>query len=464
MENQNNPTRPWLDQDVMAVPGPQHPLPKHPEKWLPKFDLDSKQSVEDHIKKFMLDVRLQSVEHRHVVCRLFPYTFEGNASTCYFAQQPQTIVSWDKFETCFLEKFRDDKYLEVLVMELSSLKMKPKEKVKDFNQRFPSLKNKISVDSMPTENLTVAYYTKALHNNIAIWVKRCKNNTLLESFEEAVLIEKDIMSLKDNLSSEAETTSSSKKKIEILTRPPQAKNQQETSDLESLQKSFQKLSNQVIELKRSTEEASTSKGSFIPPFIKPFSPNRPNPTTEGIHFEGLQYSLQTILEAHDNFVSAPPENHDEEGEEETPDEEESSPPIFGHLSDNIFQANFETVHPYNTRSKTQNKPLPETSKNVVSKQPKQTKTRQKFVATVLEYDLVEDLKKLMANISVFELLKFPLILKKMLQIIAENNKKNDLISKKSTETTQKKIKMSQVKSHLKIGIKGTHRKNCRKLR
>ena len=77
--------------------------------------------------------RLQSVDHKDVVCRLFPYTFEGNASTWYFTQQPQTIVSWDKFETYFLEKFGDDKSPEVFVMELSSLKMNPKEKVKDFN-------------------------------------------------------------------------------------------------------------------------------------------------------------------------------------------------------------------------------------------------------------------------------------------------------------------------------------------
>jgi hypothetical protein len=39
-----------------------------------------------------------------------------------------------------LEKFGDDKSLEVLVMELSSLKMNPKEKVKDFNQRFLDVK------------------------------------------------------------------------------------------------------------------------------------------------------------------------------------------------------------------------------------------------------------------------------------------------------------------------------------
>jgi len=148
--------------------------------------------------------------------------------------------------------------------------------------------------------------------------------------------------------------------------------------------------------------------------------------------------LQTILEAHDNSISSPPKNHDDVGVEETPDEEESSPPIFGHFSDNIFPENFEIVHPYNTRSKTQNKPLHKTSKNVVSKQPKQTETRQNSVAPFLEYDLVEDLKKIRANISIFELLKFPLILQKMLQRIAENNKKNDLISKKSVETDSNK--------------------------
>jgi hypothetical protein len=134
-----------------------------------------------------------------------------------------------------------------------------------------------------------------------------------------------------------------------------------------LQKAFQKLSNEVINLKRSTEEASTSKGSFKPPFRKPFSPNQPNPTTEGLNFESLQYALQMILEAHDNYVSVPPENSDDTVEEEAPEEEDSFPPLFGHLSDNIFQANFEIVHPNNTRSKTQNKLAPKTSKNVVSK-------------------------------------------------------------------------------------------------
>jgi len=49
MANQKNHGKPWLNQDVVLVPRPQHPLPKHIEKWLPKFDLDSKQSSKDHI-------------------------------------------------------------------------------------------------------------------------------------------------------------------------------------------------------------------------------------------------------------------------------------------------------------------------------------------------------------------------------------------------------------------------------
>jgi hypothetical protein len=410
MANQNNPARPWLDQDAVAVLRPQHPLPKHPEKWLTKFDPDSKQIAEDHIKKFMLDIRLCNVEHEYVVCRLFPYTFEGNASTWYFSQQPRTIVSWDKFESIFLEKFRDGKPPEVLVMDLSNLKMNAKEKVKDFNQRFLTLKNRIPADSMPAESLVIAYYTKALHQSIAIWVKRSKKATLLEAFEEATQIEKDILSLKDSSSNETETVSSSKKKIEILPRPTQNKTQPENSDLENLTKVVQKLSNQVIDLKRSTEEASSSKRPYKPPFRKPFQTNWPNPNPEGMNLESLQYALQSILGAQDDLI--PPDFPQEEVEQETTQEEESSPNIFGHLSDSIFQANFETVHPYNTRSKTANKPPVENPTTLPPNPSKSAEVKQSNNSPKIDYDVVEDLKKLRANISIYELLKVSIFVTK----------------------------------------------------
>jgi ribonuclease HI len=420
MDNQNNPARPWLDQDAVAVPGPQHPLPKHPEKWLTKFDPDSKRTAEDHIMKFMLDIRLRNVEHEDVVYRLFPYTFDGNASTWYFSQQPHTITSWEKFESIFLEKFRDGKPPEVLVMDLSNLRMNAKEKVKDFNQRFLTLKNRIPTDSMPAESLVIAYYTKALHQSIAIWVKRSKKATLVEAFEEATQIEKDILSLKDSSSNETENTSSSKKKIEILPRPTQNKTQPENSELENLTKVVQKLSNQVIDIKRSTEEASSSKGPYRPPFRNPFQTNQPNPNPEGMNLESLQYSLQSILGAQDDLI--PPDFPQEEVEQETTQEEESSSNIFGHLSDSIFQANFEIVHPYNTRSKAANKPPADNTTTLPSIPSKSVETTQTNAGPKLDYDVVEDLKKLRANISIYELLKFPFLLQKMLQNISDNSK------------------------------------------
>ena len=76
--------RPWLAADIIAVPGVQHPLPKHLEKLLPKFDPDNDVTPEDHIKQFMLFLRLLDDQHEDVICRLFPYTFVGQASPWFF--------------------------------------------------------------------------------------------------------------------------------------------------------------------------------------------------------------------------------------------------------------------------------------------------------------------------------------------------------------------------------------------
>jgi hypothetical protein len=57
----------WLTIDALAIPGASHPLLKYPEKLFPKFDPDKDALPEDHIKQFMLDLRLMNVEHGYVV-------------------------------------------------------------------------------------------------------------------------------------------------------------------------------------------------------------------------------------------------------------------------------------------------------------------------------------------------------------------------------------------------------------
>ena len=60
---------------------PLHPLPAHPEKWLPKFNPDAGIQVDEHINNFMLSVNLNGVNNKYVVVRLFPYTFQGAAGS-----------------------------------------------------------------------------------------------------------------------------------------------------------------------------------------------------------------------------------------------------------------------------------------------------------------------------------------------------------------------------------------------
>ena len=41
--------RPWLAMDTIVVHGIQRPLPKQPEKFLPKYDPDNDVTPKDHI-------------------------------------------------------------------------------------------------------------------------------------------------------------------------------------------------------------------------------------------------------------------------------------------------------------------------------------------------------------------------------------------------------------------------------
>lgn len=98
------------------------------------------------------------VADEDVVCRLFPFTLIGVASTWYFSLRIGSITSWGAFQHAFSGKFGDDKTPAALVLELSRLKMETKEKVKDFNTRFNTLFNRILANARPTDEVLMELY------------------------------------------------------------------------------------------------------------------------------------------------------------------------------------------------------------------------------------------------------------------------------------------------------------------
>jgi hypothetical protein len=63
----NNQNQPSLVQDALALLGQIHNSRKHLEKLLPKYDPEVVGLPEDHIKKFILAIKLMNVQHEDVL-------------------------------------------------------------------------------------------------------------------------------------------------------------------------------------------------------------------------------------------------------------------------------------------------------------------------------------------------------------------------------------------------------------
>ena len=88
-----------------------------------------------------------------------------------------------------MAEFSNEESPKILPLELVGIRMNEKEKVKDFNERFISLLNKIPIK--PAEAVQIEYYVSALPPNIAMFVKTQRKLTLVDNFVEAIPAEKD---------------------------------------------------------------------------------------------------------------------------------------------------------------------------------------------------------------------------------------------------------------------------------
>ena len=117
----------------VVIPRIQHPLLKHLDKLLPKFNLDNKEPIENHIDKFILVVQTMNVQHEDVICHPLTLTFKGKASAWYFSLVQGSITNWVDFSQAFIDKFGEDKSPIALGLDPSHIKIDNKERIKDFN-------------------------------------------------------------------------------------------------------------------------------------------------------------------------------------------------------------------------------------------------------------------------------------------------------------------------------------------
>ena len=141
--NHPNPLPAWRARSPLNLTPPLHNLPQAFDKLLPKFDPDEKIAVEDHLQSFYLAIEgIRTGEYEDVVCRLFPYTLKGVATSWYFSFPANSILDWDTFERIFRSKYVAQKTHASLMKGLGLFKKEKDEKVHHFTQRFSTyLKN-----------------------------------------------------------------------------------------------------------------------------------------------------------------------------------------------------------------------------------------------------------------------------------------------------------------------------------
>jgi hypothetical protein len=87
-----------------------------------------------------------------------------------------------------MAKFSNEETPKILHLELLGIIMNENEKVKDFNEIFISLLNKIPIK--PVEAVQIEYYVSALPPKIAMFLETQRKLTLVDNFAEAIQVEK----------------------------------------------------------------------------------------------------------------------------------------------------------------------------------------------------------------------------------------------------------------------------------
>ena len=125
--------------------------------------------------------------------------------------------------------------------------MENKERIKYFNQHFLTLLNIVPVASQHPEDNIIENYASALPKSLGMFVKQAGKITLVETFEEAIKVEKNSLTFEPE--NNGKTDSPFRKQNETEARANTDKRDTSAFDVEKLQQALSSLTNEVVILK-----------------------------------------------------------------------------------------------------------------------------------------------------------------------------------------------------------------------
>lgn len=289
-----------------------------------------------------------------------------------------------------------------LISDLSNLKAEAREPIKDFNLRFNKILNKIPTASQPSEEVQCEWYITPLTSNLAVFVDRENKTTLIENLTEATAVEKRVIALEKRSAIEEH-----KSKKGTFKEDPKKKQTKDPFDLEGLQKVLNTMSNEMIDIKKQVAETSSKKPyrafkrgpsmDVKPPNaisnVKSKEEEEEESTTWG------QTDDEEVVELQGMWDFILPQEEDQEAfPVSTRSKNQLDPPQTTPKQKGASPASKEKVATKKMTAKaTQSSPV----------QPNQTPpSRKLIVSDEMEYNIIDDMKKTRANITLYQLSKF----------------------------------------------------------
>jgi hypothetical protein len=121
--------------------------------------------------------------------RIFSYTLVGRDEEWYDSIFPGAITSWDIFQERFAKRCEKKRYRQSLYDELYNYKRKPRESIKDFNDRFNTLVRSFPQDFKPSQSTILKSYISTMKDPYGFIIGKGCPTTLFEAQERECDIE-----------------------------------------------------------------------------------------------------------------------------------------------------------------------------------------------------------------------------------------------------------------------------------
>ena len=158
----------------LALPAVLHDLPQNYAHEILFYDGDGNFTARQHVDRFDDYVDLELVDEDDINMRLFVLSLLGEAKKWFRYLPARSIVTFEAFQTSFLERWDDKKIPLQVISQYNNLKKGGFESVHEFSSQFKRVDNSIPANIKPLVGAAKFHYVDAFDGDFVLLLRERK--------------------------------------------------------------------------------------------------------------------------------------------------------------------------------------------------------------------------------------------------------------------------------------------------